>query len=578
MTNRKLGPALVTALVGIAASLFLPTAFADSNVRIVRVSYADGDVYLDRRDGRGFERAVMNMPVASGNRVQTGHGALAEVEFEDGDTIRLAPETLVNLEQLSLLNAGQRYTVVQLEDGTAYFNLDENREDDFRVMAGRQEITLRKDSRFRLTVDHRQMELAVYKGEVTVSGTGTFVAVRKNETFTLDFEDPARYYLARSIDEGSYDQWDRDRDSYRERYSQSSSYSGSSYGGYSSVAGYGWSDLNYYGNYIYVPGYGYVWRPYFVDASWSPYLNGAWVYYPGFGYIWVSAYPWGWLPYRYGGWYYLGGYGWCWQAGRNRWHWNNWQAVTPVHHAPRGFTPPVAPSTPGGGIVPVGKGPQPIFPDRDDGDRGAPGRKRVVMDEIRAERNPKGNAFRGGITTTQMEPEPVAGKSGGGSTSTGGGVQPGGGQNAGSGSGDGSVMRGRVLDRDSGVVGKGHSRGQEEVGQEARPGSKSFSPENTDGGRSRGDSDRGAGRSSDSGGRRSFDSGSGSSPQPSRTSSPPAYHPAPSYRPSGGSSGGNSGSKSMGGSSGGGYGGGRSSGGGGSSGGTASKGSSSNPR
>src|SRR5512147_482759 len=109
MTNRKLGPALVVALM-LAATLFVPAAFADSNVRIVRLSYADGDVYLDRGDGRGFERAVMNMPVANGNRVQTGHGALAEVEFEEGDTIRLTPDTLVNLEQLSLRNGGQLYT------------------------------------------------------------------------------------------------------------------------------------------------------------------------------------------------------------------------------------------------------------------------------------------------------------------------------------------------------------------------------------------------------------------------------------------------------------------------------------
>ena len=575
MTNRKLGPALVIALVGIAASLFTPAAFADSNVRIVRVSYADGDVYLDRRDGRGFERAVMNMPVASGNRIQTGHGSLAEVEFEDGDTVRLTPDTLVDLEQLSLLNSGQRYTVVQLEDGTAYFHVDEKHDNDFRVMAGRQEITLRKDSRFRLTVGQRQMELAVSKGEVAVSGAGTLVAVRKNETFTLDFEDPGRYYLARSVEAGTYDQWDHDRDSYRERYARSSYYGGSSYGGYSPYSGYGWSDLNYYGNYIYVPGNGYVWRPFFVDASWSPYLNGAWVYYPGFGYIWVSAYPWGWLPYRYGSWSYFGGYGWCWQPGRNRWHWNNWQAVTPVHHAPRGFRQPVAPSNPGGGIVPVGRGPQPIFPDRDDGDRGAPGRKRVTMEEIQSQRNPKGGAFRGGITTTRIESDPTVGKSIEGSTfASGGGVQSGDGRNAGSGSGDVTVVRGRFLDRDSGTVGKGQSRGQEEVRQETQSGSKSFSPENSDGRRSRGDSARGAGRSFDSGGRRSFEGGGGSSPQPSRTSAPPQSQSAPSYRSAGGSSGGNSGGRSTGGNSGGYGGGGRSAGSGG---GGASKGTSSGP-
>ncbi|HXE90153.1 MAG TPA: FecR family protein [Terriglobales bacterium] len=552
MTIRKLGPVPVVALVALAATLFVPAAFADSSVRIVRLSYADGDVYLDRRDGRGFERAVMNMPVAHGNRVQTGHGALAEVEFEDGDTIRLTPNTLVELQELGLRGSGQRYTVALLEDGTAYFDLNENRDDDFHVLAGRQEITLRKDSRFRLTVGQRQMELAVYKGEVTVSGPGTVVAVRKNETFNLDFEDPGRYYLARSIEEGSYDQWNRDRDDYRERYSRSSYSNGSSYGGYSSYAGYGWSDLNYYGNYIFVPGYGYVWRPFFVDAYWNPYLNGAWVYYPGFGYMWVSAYPWGWLPYRYGGWFYLSGYGWCWQLGHNRWRWNNWHTVTPVYRAPRGFTAPAPPSRSAGAVVPVGSGLQPIVPNRNDGERGAPGRRRAVIEDLQTSGNPQGNAFRGGITTTRVEPEPAVERSRGDSSFGGGGVQRGGGVNSGSSGSEPTVMRGRTMDRDvgsrdAGVVSKGQSRAAPELRQEGRV------------------ADRGW---------RSFDSGGSSGRQASPGSGASTQaRPAPSYRSSGGAAGGYSGGRSAGGNYGGGA---RSSGG--SSGGGASRGASSNPR
>jgi hypothetical protein len=400
------------------------------------------------------------------------------------------------------------------------------------------------------------------------------VAVRKNETFNLDFEDPGRYYLARSVEGDSYDQWDHDREAYRDRYAKSNNYGGSSYGGYSAYVGYGWSDLNYYGNYIFVPGYGYVWRPFFVNAGWNPYLNGAWAYYPSFGYLWVSAYPWGWLPYRYGSWFYLGGYGWCWQAGHNRWRWNNWHRVTPVYRAPRGFTAPVAPATANRGIVPVGSGLQPTVAEGTGGGRGA-GRRRAVIEDIQTPRNPSGNAFRGGITTTNTDSEPMIERSSGRSPLAGDRGQAGGGRNAGSGGDDARVLRGRTLDRDSGTVTKGQSRGQQESRQEARSGYRSVDSERSSAGTSRGNSDRGNGRVAD-GGWRSFDSGRGSSPQPSRGGGASTQaRPAPSYR-SGGSSGGYSGGRSSGGSSGGGRSSGAVSGGGG--GGGASRGSSSSPR
>ncbi len=370
--------------------LLSATALADYNARIVRLSYAEGDVRLDRGDGRGFERGLMNMPVAHGNRVWTRDQALAEIEFEDGDTIRLTPETLVILHQLSLRSNGVRVSVVELQEGEAYFRLRHNDDNDFRILLPGRELELRKSSRLRLFVKGQQVELAVMNGEVEIRGQGERLLVKKGETLTLDPNDPDRYYLARSIQEGSYDEWDKDRDSYRDRYASSS------YGGYSPYYSYGVSDLHYYGNYFHHPSYGYLWRPHYVGFGWSPFDHGAWVFYPGYGYVWVSAYPWGWIPYRYGSWYYINGYGWCWQRGHN---WNRWSAFNRVHHAPRHFVAPVVPQEKNRGIVNVGNGAEPIFPDGDRRDRGAPSRRvfNVTGDDgiNRGSKNARG---RGGIT------------------------------------------------------------------------------------------------------------------------------------------------------------------------------------
>ncbi len=391
MTHRRLRPVWFGLGISVCILLLASTALADSNARIVRLSYAEGNVRLDRGDGRGFELAVMNMPVAHGNRVWTRNDALAEIEFEDGDTIRLTPETLVILHQLSLRNNGVRVSVVELQEGEAYFRLRDNHDDDFRILLPGRELAVRKSSRLRLAVRGKQVELAVMKGEVEIHGQGERLLVKKGETLTLDPNDADRYYLARSVEEGNYDQWDKDRESYRDRYASSNGY-----GGYSPHYSYGLSDLHYYGSYFHAPGYGWLWRPYYVSYGWSPFDHGAWVYYPGYGYIWVSAYPWGWTPYRYGGWYYLSGYGWCWQPGR---YWNRWASHTPVYRAPRQYRRVERPSRADGTTVRVGRGAQPIFPSSDRGDRGAPGRRRVADftgDDL--SRPTKGARDRGGIT------------------------------------------------------------------------------------------------------------------------------------------------------------------------------------
>ncbi|MGH9649568.1 MAG: FecR domain-containing protein, partial [Terriglobales bacterium] len=147
MATRKVRPAGGGLAIAVCLLLVSSTALADSDARIVRLSYAEGDVRLDRGDGRGFELAVMNMPVAHGNRVWTRNDSRAEVEFEDGDTIRLTPETLVILHELSLRSNGTRVSLVELQEGEAYFNLRHNNDNDFRILLPGRELGLRKSSR-----------------------------------------------------------------------------------------------------------------------------------------------------------------------------------------------------------------------------------------------------------------------------------------------------------------------------------------------------------------------------------------------------------------------------------------------
>ena len=335
--------------------LSLP-ALADSHARIVRLSYVDGDVELDKGDGRSFNTAYMNMPISHGWRLWARDGQ-AEAEFEDGSSIRLTPDTLVVFSDLSLDSNGGRRTSIELQQGTAYFDIRHRDQDSFQLRAGRDQVQLSKSAHFRVAAEKHQLELAVLNGEVQVSnGSDAEVAVRKGETIRLDNDDPNRYYLAKTVDAESYDQWDSDRVKNHDEVVSAGSIPGTNAG-----LVYDLSDLSTYGDYFFVRGYGYMWRPASASLAWDPFADGYWLSYPGSGYVFVSSYPWGWAPYRYGSWHFVNGRGWCWAPGN---HWNAWHTTPSLHNLPPNFHHPEVPHH-GPPVIAVNGGtPTPVPPHR----------------------------------------------------------------------------------------------------------------------------------------------------------------------------------------------------------------------
>jgi hypothetical protein len=324
-------------MAGIALGLLLaitPNLSAESHARIVRLSDIEGSVQLDRGAGEGFERAIMNMPVVQGMKLETGASGRAEVEFENGTVMRLADNSSVEFENLSLTDDGKRATAVRVNGGVVYVNFKHKDGGDFRVDVGNQAINIDHDAHFRVRlVDGAGGgDISVFKGELEVPGNGETAKLKKDETFNLNFNDGSRELMAKGISSFDSDQWDSERDAYDTQYA--ANYNKSQY-----PYQYGYSDLNYYGSFFNAGGYGTLWRPFGVSAMWDPFGDGAWAYYPGAGYTWVSGYPWGWTPYRYGSWIYAPAYGWAWQPGG----WNSWNAYPVVVNAPGTWRRPMPP-------------------------------------------------------------------------------------------------------------------------------------------------------------------------------------------------------------------------------------------
>lgn len=343
----------LASLTAVAVLLLAGAGWADSQARIVRLSYLEGDVQLDRGDGNGYARAFLNMPLIEGTSVWAKSDARAEVEFEDGSTLRLAPDSIVRFAELRLRADGSKATGVELRDGTAYFDVKQHDDDSFRVNVGAREITLKKSSEFRVIhalAQDSDLRVAVFKGELRfLDRNGQLIPVKKNETLSLVFDESGRYFLARGIAEEPHDYWNQERE--KDRKVLAARERDNIYA----------ADLYRYGTFFTVSGYGQLWRPASVGIGWDPFGSGSWVYYPGMGFVWVSDYIWGWTPYRYGSWLYVNNHGWCWRPEGYR---RPWISQPVVINPPSGYVKPVPPSSPRTPIIRVGRSyDAPVFTD-----------------------------------------------------------------------------------------------------------------------------------------------------------------------------------------------------------------------
>lgn len=317
-------------LVLLTIAAFALPALADSHARIVRLSDVQGSVQIDKNTGSGFEKAFVNLPVTQGTELRTGDTGRAEVEFEDGSSMRLTPHTTVQFSKLSLSDSGQRLSELNLVEGMAYVNW--LGKDDLDLNFSREKVSLDHAAHFRVETSTEAANLSVFKGNVNIDGPNGQLSVDKKKTATFDVAENDKSSIEHKVAEEPLDSWDKEAVSYHDEYAKNNS----------SPYGYGASDMNYYGAYTNVAGYGMMWQPYFAGMGWDPFMDGVWGFYPGYGYMFASAYPWGWLPYRYGTWAFVPGFGWGWQPGG----WGTvlsvpiYRPTTLVH-----VTPLVAPAT-----------------------------------------------------------------------------------------------------------------------------------------------------------------------------------------------------------------------------------------
>ncbi len=185
-------------MVAVACALFALPAWADSQVRIVRLSDVQGGVQIDKNTGLGFENAFLNLPITQGVQLRTRDNGRAEIEFEDGSTLRITPNTSVDFSVLGLNDAGNRISVVNLAQGRVYVNWLGSKGDKFTLSFSQEKIELTQPAHFRVNASDNAAEVANFKNELDVVDPSGMVKVEKRKMVAFDEDNhPPRRRISR---------------------------------------------------------------------------------------------------------------------------------------------------------------------------------------------------------------------------------------------------------------------------------------------------------------------------------------------------------------------------------------------
>lgn len=284
-----------------------------------RLSYVQGDVFVERGEDLGLEEGVVNLVLVEGDKLSTNQGR-AEVHLGRHNFLRANQFTQIDFVRLP--REGDDLIELHLLTGEIFLRVNFlDREKDIEIHTPDGSFYMLKEGLYRLCVrENRETELHVFEGAAEVAGEENSLLIRDEEQITIAngyFQSDPVFFNASYGDD--FASWSRSRDMQVNRIVVRR---------YLPVELYEYEvELASYGYWIYERPYGYVWIPYVHHDHWRPYFHGRWVWYPLIGWNWVSHEPWGWCVYHYGRWHWRVGLGWYWIPSRYwgpawvHWHW-----------------------------------------------------------------------------------------------------------------------------------------------------------------------------------------------------------------------------------------------------------------
>jgi FecR protein len=265
---------------------------------VARMSLLQGEVNVRRGDSGELVAGALNAPLMSQDRLITGPGSFAEVQFDAANMIRLAPGTDAGMADLEY----QRYQI-QLTRGTIMYSIVRESQAQAEIDTPSVAIRPLRFGEYRVSVfDDGTTQVTVRAGEAEILGPQGSERFPEGRTMLIrSGPQGPEFQTSWAIQPDDFDQWNVGRD---RQLQSSQSYR------FVSADVPGAEDLDQYGQWT-PSEYGQAWVPSNVPADWAPYRDGQWSWEDYYGWTWVDSAPWGWAPFHYGRWFQLANH-WAW--------------------------------------------------------------------------------------------------------------------------------------------------------------------------------------------------------------------------------------------------------------------------
>ena len=170
-------------LLELGAAVWLGSAAASgqahSHGRVVRLSFVEGRVTVERPGDSEWTEAPVNTPLEEGFKLATSEGSFTEVEFENDSTVRIGQLSMLEFTQLGLASDGSKINHLALNAGYASFSVVPEGQDTYEITTADTTLTPRGKSLFRVDVDSSEERVEVFSGFVDVSSAlGSWPLVR----------------------------------------------------------------------------------------------------------------------------------------------------------------------------------------------------------------------------------------------------------------------------------------------------------------------------------------------------------------------------------------------------------------
>jgi hypothetical protein len=297
-----------TACLTIVFLLSLSSSFAEDPVRytndtFARLSYINGNVYIQRAVELDYEEALVNMPVTEGDRMGTTEGR-AEIHMGRGKYLRLDWHTKMDF--LTLPNPVNDLTCIQIWRGNIFLSIPSlKKEKAIEIHTEDASLYVLEPGLYRIDVKESETEIFVFNGLLEAAGeTGSVLIKETQRLETVDGHFLGRPSTFSAVAVDSFERWNEGRD-LEVRKRMALRYLPAELEDFE-------YELAYYGNWTYVFPYGHVWVPGGIASDWRPYWHGRWMWVPTCGWTWLPYEPWGWATFHYGRWHWSTSFGWYW--------------------------------------------------------------------------------------------------------------------------------------------------------------------------------------------------------------------------------------------------------------------------